>query len=148
MPLSTERLQLLHRVAERGEDDARRVLASARQQLEQQTQIERELQRYLDEYQCGPGDGVRLSAALLENRRLFVQRLRAAVLAQANQVERTAAAMRQTEERWLESRRALRIAEQMREAGRLAEQRVEDSRAQRLQDDETLQRRAALGRAP
>jgi flagellar export protein FliJ len=144
MPLSLDRLDLLLRVATQAENEARRALGGARQKLAEQSRMQQELQGYLDEYQQ-PSTATP-SAALLENRRLFVQRLSSAVQSQASQVEISVSLVQQAESRWLDSRRALRIAEQMHETGRRESQRVEESRQQRQQDDDTLLRRAASER--
>jgi flagellar export protein FliJ len=144
MALSPDRLELLQRVADRGEDESRRAFAVARQYFEQQQQMQQDLQGYLEEYQQISTTTV--SAALLENRRLFVARLRQAVDSQARQVESALATLQQAEARWLESRRALRIAEQMLDTGRRQALIGEERQAQRRQDDETLQRRAVAER--
>lgn len=139
MSLTRSRLELLRRVAENKEADARRAFAEAQRRLDVHQRTEHELRGYLSEYESRP-----LAAptpALLENQRQFLLRLRAALDAQHQHAERAAEATEQARLEWLARRNDLRVAETMLEQGCAAERRVVELKAQKEMDEFAITRR-------
>ncbi len=133
MALSQVRLELLNRVAERNEDEARAALAKAQLRLAEQQALHGELQRYLEDYQNRPHQ--RPTPLLLENQRRFCGKLIEALNSQLGVIEAEKARVEQANERWLASRRELRVAEHLQVQGDLEARRVADKRSQRETDE-------------
>lgn len=139
MALSRERLDLLLRVAETKEADARRELAELQKRLAGQQATEAELRGYLAEYERRPMHAP--TPALLENQRQFLLRLKGAVDSQCRHAQSTAAQVEQARLRWIEQQQEVRVAETMLEQGLVAERRVQERRAQHEMDEFALTRR-------
>lgn len=146
MALSRSRLELLLRMAERREADARSAVAEAQRRLDTQQSIDRELRSYRDDYETR--GFARPSPLMLENRRQFLGRLGAAIEAQQAQIAQAAEQLRQAQARWLEQRQALQVAETMLEQGLVRERAEQERRAQREMDEFAGRRPLRAGFAP
>jgi flagellar FliJ protein len=133
MALSQVRLELLNRVAESNEDEARAALAKAQARLAEQEALHAELQGYLEDYQSRPHQ--RPTPMLLENQRQFCGKLVEALKAQQAAIDTDRMRVAQAHERWLASRRELRIAEHLQQQGDLEVRRVAEKTSQREMDE-------------
>lgn len=133
MTLSHARLELLNLVAERNEDEARSALGRAQARLAEQQALQGELRQYLDDYQQRQPQ--RPTPMLLENQRQFCAKLASAMSAQAATIEAEQARVAQANERWLATRRELRIAEHLQQQGDLESRRIEEKASQREMDE-------------
>lgn len=138
MTLSHARLELLNLVAERNEDEARSALGRAQARLAEQQALQGELRQYLDDYQQRQPQMP--TPMLLENQRQFCARLVAAVHAQTAAIEAEQARVVQANDRWLATRRELRITEHLQHQGDLESQRIEEKASQREMDEFTAVR--------
>jgi flagellar FliJ protein len=142
--LTPQRLEPLHRVAERREDLAARQLAQAQRLVAERSAQLSELQRYAESYHSQP-----LSAnsgrAMMENRELFYARLLDAIRFQTRAVSEAHAAMEVAYTAYLEQRRGRRVMDQLVQRGQAQERRVSERRQQRELDDFAL--RPAIGAA-
>lgn len=143
MALSRARLELLHRMAERREADARAAIADAQRRLSTQQDIDRELRGYRDDYEAR--GFAQPSPLMLENRRQFLVRLGSAIEAQQTQIAQAAEAVRQAQARWMEQRQALQVAETLLAQGCAAERAEQERKAQREMDEFAGRRRATVG---
>jgi flagellar export protein FliJ len=139
MALSHSRLVLLRRIAENKESEAGLALAEAQRRLAAQRATETELRGYLAEYEQRPLRAA--TPALLENQRQFLERLRAAVDAQQQQVAAAAIKVEQLRQHWVEQRQGLKVAESMLEQGLQVERRSEARRSQTEMDEFSITRR-------
>lgn len=146
MALSQVRLELLNRVAERNEDEAKAALAKAQARLVEQQALHDELEQYLHDYQHRPHQ--RPTPMLLENQRQFCGKLVAALNAQLAAIEAERARVEQARERWLASRRELHVAEHLQLQGDAEARRVAEKHSQREMDEFAAMRHfAASGRS-
>lgn len=139
MSLSVSRLELLRRMAESREAEARKLFAEAQRKHETQVNTERELRGYLAEYEARPLASP--TPALLENQRQFLLRLRSAADTQAQHAQHAAEAVEKARLFWIEQRNALRVAEALLEQGCQVARRVEERKSQREMDEFAATRR-------
>ncbi len=139
MALSRSRLELLCRVAEQHETDARREFAAAQRKLAAQQDTERELRGYLAEYEAQPLRAA--TPALLENQRQFLNRLRGAADAQKQHAANAAAQAEEARLKWLDQRNELRVAETLLAQACQVERRSEERTSQKEMDEFAMTRR-------
>lgn len=143
MSLSKARLDLLSRVAERNEKEALDALRAAEARLAEQTALQGELRRYLDDYEARP---IGLpNPLLLENQRQFIAKLDVALQSQARAVEAAQQRVAVVREAWMATRRELRISLLLQEQGAAEDRRIADRRSQKETDEFALNRHIAAG---
>lgn len=143
MSLSKARLDLLSRVAERNEKEALDALRAAEARLAEQTALQGELRRYLDDYEARP---IGLpNPLLLENQRQFIAKLDVALQSQARAVEAAQQRVAVVREAWMATRRELRISLLLQEQGAAEDRRIADRRSQKETDEFALNRHLATG---
>lgn len=137
MTMSTQRLEILTRLAgsrtERAAEDVARARAG---QGEQEARLE-ELRRYLDEYRTRP---MPASPALIANRERFLLRLQEAELQQMRAVDAAARGVRESTGRWLDQRADQQRFDVLQDAALQQAQRVSETRAQNQLDEFALRR--------
>ncbi len=143
MSLSKSRLELLHRVAERNEEQALAALRAAESRQAEAVSLQDELRRYLDDYQARPV-GVP-NPLLLDNQRQFLVKLDTALRAQATAVDTASQRVAVAREAWLATRRELRISLLLQEQGAAEDRRLADRRSQKETDEFALNRHLAHG---
>ena len=143
MSLSKSRLELLHRVAERNEQQALAALRAAEARQAEAASLQDELRRYLDDYQGRPV-GVP-NPLLLDNQRQFLVKLDTALRAQATAVDTASQRVVVAREAWLATRRELRINLLLQEQGAAEDRRLADRRSQKETDEFALNRHLAHG---
>ena len=146
MSLSSTRLELLLKVAEKTEGEAREVVADAERREAEVAAILVELEKYLAEYEAKPMALV--SPVLLENRRQFNLRLQGAIEQQRRNVAEVAARTIKARERWMLTRKEVKVTETLLEQARVEDRKLADRRGQREMDEFAMLRRHTQAAAP
>lgn len=140
--MDTRRLKPIHRLAQERESERARELAQRQQTLDAQEERLRELRRYAAEYAAPPAGGS-MSAALLANRRAFVDKLDSAVVQQARHVERARESCEVERARLLLASRDVAVLDRLAASYQARERRSEERRSQRELDDHAVRRHRA-----
>ena len=146
MSLSSTRLELLLKVAEKAEGEARDMVAEAERREAEVKAILAELEKYLAEYEAKPMALV--SPVLLENRRQFNLRLQGAIAQQQRSVAEVAARTVKARERWQSTRKEVMVTETLLGHARVEDRKLADKRSQREMDEFAMIRRHAQAAAP
>lgn len=142
MTMSTQRLDVLTRLAESRTGQAAEDVSRSRSGLnEQQTRL-LELRRYVEEYRARP---MPLKPGLIANREMFLARLDEAERQQSRTVEAAAQALRESTKFWLEQRAGQRKYDALYDAAADRDVRVAEQRSQKQLDEFGS---LAFGRAP
>lgn len=142
MTMSTQRLDVLTRLAESRTGRAAEDVARSRSGLSEQESRLQELRRYVDEYRTRP---LPLKPGLIANRELFLGRLEEAVRQQTRSVEAAAQSLRQSTQFWLERRAGQQKFDVLHDAATHRDARLMEERAQKQMDEFGS---VAFGRAP
>lgn len=142
MTMSTQRLDVLTRLAESRTGRAAEDVARGRGGLnEQQTRLT-ELRRYVEEYRARP---MPQKPGLIANRELFLARLDEAERQQSRTVEAAAQALRESTRFWLDQRAGQQKFEVLQDAAVSRETRAAEQQSQKRLDEFGTH---AFGRAP
>lgn len=137
MAMSTQRLEVLTRVAGSRTERAAQDVARARAgHGEQEARLE-ELRRYLDEYRARP---IPASPTLMANRERFLARLQEAERQQIRAVDAAARGVLESTGRWLDQRADQQRFDVLQDAALQQAQRVTETRAQDQLDEFALRR--------
>lgn len=138
--LKQKRLEPIHDLAERREDEVARELSEARQQLALREAQLRELEGYRE-----PSTAA-ISAEMLRNREAFRLRLADAIVQQRRVVELARRHVEQIRQRWLASHQQTQLYDKLIDRARTHEQAEQDRRAQRELDELALRASALRAR--
>ena len=129
------RLVPLHKLADAGEREAGRRLSQGQRELIENEQRLEELRRFRDGYAEDVATQRSVEPARLQQTRLFLENLEAAVRQQEHVVEASRAAFETLRQNWIGSRRRSKVLDNAMQ--RLADdaRSQRDSREQRAQDD-------------
>ena len=142
MTMSTQRLDVLTRLAESRTERAAEDVARSRSGLNDQEARLLELRRYIEEYRARP---IPQKPGLIANRELFLARLEEAERQQTRTVEAAARALRETTQFWLERRAGQQKFDALHDAATERDARAAEMESQKQLDDfGTL----AFGRTP
>lgn len=141
MAMSTDRLNVLVKVAESRTDVAAQALGRSKAGLNEQEGRLTELRRYMDEYRTRP---LPVSPTLIANRERFLARLGEAELQQVRAVNAAEAAVRESTQGWLERRAGQQKFGVLQAAAVDREGRFAEQLSQKQMDEFSL-RRFALG---
>ena len=142
MTMSTQRLDVLTRLAESRTGRAAEDVARSRGGLnEQQTRL-MELRRYVEEYRTRP---MPQKPGLIANRELFLARLDDAERQQSRTVEAAAQALRESTKFWLDQRAGQQKFDVLHDAALGRETRAAEQQSQKQLDEFGTM---AFGRAP
>jgi flagellar FliJ protein len=130
--LEQKRLEPIHDLAEKREDDAARELGEARKQLALRESQLHELETYREP----PAKAA--SVEMLRNREAFRLRLAEAITQQRRAVELARRNVETARQRWLGSHRQTELYDKLIERARCHEQAQQDRREQRDQDELAL----------
>jgi flagellar protein FliJ len=137
MTMSTQRLEILTKLASTRTDRAAEDVARARAgHGEQEARLE-ELRRYLHEYRTRP---MPTSPILIANRERFLARLQEAETQQVRAVDAAARGVRESTGKWLDQRADQQRYDVLQDAAVLEQQRVLETRAQNQLDEFALRR--------
>lgn len=142
MTMSTQRLDVLTRLAESRTGRAAEDVARSRSGLNEQEARLQELRRYVDEYRARP---LPLKPGLIANRELFLGRLEEAVRQQTRSVEAAVQSLHQSTQFWLERRAGQQKFDALHDAAADRDARQVEERSQKQMDEFGTM---AFGRAP
>lgn len=141
MSMSTQRLDVLTRLAESHTERAAGAVARSRSGLSEQESRLQELRRYLDEYRSRP---MPPTPTLIANRERFLARLDEAERQQARTVEGAAQALRESTRQWMDRRAGQQKFDVLHEAAAQREARSAEQQSQKQLDEFSVH---AFGRA-
>jgi len=133
--MNSARIVPLLRRAESREDALAKLLATKVQAHQQQAERLGDLQRFRGEYEQAAAPGAALTPGLLQNRTAFLAKIDDAVQTQKKHVSSSEEALSIERTRLLLASRDKLVLEKLAASYRCDEQRVEDRRAQSVQDD-------------
>lgn len=142
MTMSTQRLDVLTRLAESRTGQAAEDVARSRSGLNEQESRLLELRRYVEEYRARP---LPQKPGLIANRELFLARLNEAERQQSRTVEAAAQTLRESTKCWLDRRAGQRKFDVLQVAATHREAQIAEQHSQKQLDEfGTL----AFGRSP
>ena len=132
--MNPQRLKPIQRLAQDKEDAQARELAERERALQTQEQRLADLRRFAAEYAALPA-GARTSAALLSNRRAFVEKLDSAVNQQQRHVDNARGNCDVERARLMLASREVRVLDKLAASYNAQERKETERRAQRELDD-------------
>ena len=132
MTMSTQRLDVLTRLAESRTGQAAEDVARSRSGLNEQETRLLELRRYVDEYRSRP---LPQKPGLIANRELFLARLNEAERQQSRTVEAAAQVLRESTKCWIERRAGQRKFDALLVAAIDREARIVEQHSQKQMDE-------------
>jgi len=132
--MDPRRLKPIQLLAQEREDAQARQFAQRQKSFDEQRRRLDDLRRYADEYGAPP-TGSSTSAALLNNRRAFAEKLDHAVTQQATQVEKARGSCEMERTRLLLASRDVAVLDKLAASYHAEHRKSEDRKSQRELDD-------------